>query len=147
MTIKTAIIRTMIFSVGLSITTTSTAEPNKPLALRGIMQEMGKEMQVVTDAIGREDWPMVAQAASNIADHPRPPLTEKIKIMAFIGSDAVKLKNHDKQTHDAARVVQRAATQKQGQGVIDAFATLQKTCLSCHQHFRQSIQNRFYKQK
>lgn len=45
-----------------------------PLALRKIMQDLGKHMQTITDGISRGDWALVATTAPLVADHPQPPL-------------------------------------------------------------------------
>ena len=119
----------------------------KPLALRKIMQDMGKNMQVVTDGISREDWEMVARAAPLIADHPQPPLAEKMRILSFVGADAGKFKGHDERTPQAARALEQAAVHSDGQAVISSFATLQNSCLACHQSFRKPFVENFYVQR
>jgi len=119
----------------------------KPLALRTIMQDLGKNMQAATDGISREDWEVVAKAAAAIADHPRPPLGEKMRILGFVGSDAGRFKAYDEKTHQAARGLAQAANQKDGQAVIAAFATLQTGCLTCHQTFRRPFVEHFYGQR
>ena len=55
------------------------ATDKEPLELRRIMQDLGKNMQVVTDAISREDWARVAKTAPEIAEHSQPPITEKVR--------------------------------------------------------------------
>lgn len=49
----------------------------EPLALRKIMQELGRNMQAITGAISQEEWVQVVQLAPKVAAHPEPPLTEK----------------------------------------------------------------------
>lgn len=115
----------------------------KPTALRAIMQELGRNMQTITGGISREDWALVARTAPLIADHPQPPLSEKMRILSFIGADAGKFKSHDQQTHRAAQALERAATHEDGPAVISEFATLQASCLSCHQEFRRPFKAHF----
>lgn len=116
----------------------------KPLALRKTMQDLGKDMQTVTDGLVREDWGLVAEAADRIADHPQPPMGERMRILTFVGSDVGKFKEYDKQTHHAARALEKAAIDGDGRAVISTFATLQTTCLACHQQFRKPFQEHFY---
>lgn len=120
------------------------AHAAEPLALQKIMKDLGRNMQVVTDGISREDWDMVAKTAPLIADHPQPPLGEKMRIMSFVGSDMGKFKAHDGKTHDAARALDKAARLKDGAGVIAAFATLQGACHDCHREFRKQFVDHFY---
>lgn len=123
------------------------AGKTQPLVLRKIMQDMGSRMQAITDSISREDWGAVARVAPLIADHPQPPLAEKIRIMSFVGSDAGKFKSYDDKTHQAAQSLEQAALRSDGQAVIASFAMLQNSCLACHQRFRKPFVENFYGQR
>ena len=116
----------------------------KPLALRKIMQDMGKNMQGITDGISSEDWKMVAKLAPLIADHPQPPMAEKLRILSFLGSDAGKFKRHDETTYQAAQALEQAAASSDGKAVIQSFARVQESCLGCHQAFRKPFVEHFY---
>jgi cytochrome c556 len=116
----------------------------EPLALQKIMKDMGKNMQVITDGISREDWKLIEKTAPLIADHPQPPMVEKVKILAFVGADVSKFKGYDGKTHEAARVLGESAAREDGYAIISDFATLQNTCLMCHQSFRKKFQEHFY---
>lgn len=124
----------------------TTPKKSEHLVLRKIMQDMSKNMQVITDAISREDWKLIEKTAPLIADHPQPPLSEKVRIMAFAGTNMGAFKSFDGKTHKAASVLGETATQEDGVAVIKDFATLQNTCLMCHQSFRKPFQKHFYVQ-
>jgi len=132
----------------ISIITSAIAETDakkiEPLALQKIMRDMGKSMQAITNGISREDWALVAKNAVLVADHPQPPLGEKIRILMFAGSNVTRFKEYDGKTHDAAKVLGELAVEEDSYGVIQAFAELQNTCLACHQSFRKSFQEHFY---
>lgn len=119
----------------------------KPLALRKIMQDLGKNMQKVTDGISREDWETVAKVAPLIADHPQPPLAEKARILSFVGSDAGKFRGYDEKAHAAAKALEQAAARGDGPSLISSFASLQTSCLGCHQTFRKPFLEHFYGQR
>lgn len=119
----------------------------KPLALRKIIQDMGKNMQVITDGISREDWELVAKIAPLVADHPQPPLDEKMRIFRFVDADAGKFKGYDEKTHQAAQALGQAATREDGPAVISAFAKLQNSCLACHQGLRKPFLEHFYDER
>jgi cytochrome c556 len=138
-----AILAVSITSNGLHASEVENSK-EEPLVLRQIMIALGKDMQTVTDAISREDWVRVAETASIIADHPQPPFTEKVRILAFVGSDAGRFKQFDKQTHQAATIMEQAAKRGDGQAVIEYFATLQNSCLACHQNYRKPFVEHFY---
>lgn len=132
----------------ISMTTSVIAESGnkevEPLALQKIMQDMGKSMQAITDGISREDWVLVSKNAALVADHPQPPLGEKIRILSFAGSNVTRFKGYDGKTHDAAKLLGEVAAEEDSYGVVQAFAELQNTCLACHESFRKSFQQHFY---
>jgi cytochrome c556 len=138
----------VLITISTAISSATWAEESdsavKPLALRDIMQKLSKNMQIVTDAISREDWEQVAKTAPQIANHPQPPIAEKLRILGFAGSNASEFKSFDKQTHQAAKELEEIAIKKDGKGVIAQFATLQNSCLACHQSFRKTFKEHFY---
>lgn len=119
----------------------------KPLALRTIMQGMGKNMQVMTDGISRSDWKLVENTAALLADHPQPPDQEKARIIGFFGAEMGRFKGYDTETHDHALAAGVAAKAGNGKAVIQAFGQLQTSCLGCHTTFREPFIAHFYGKK
>ncbi len=135
--------------MGLSLLTAgapalAAAESDQPLAMRGIMQDLGRHMQTVTLAIAREDWALVEKTAPLIAQHPQPPLMEKTRILRFVGTNMGKYKRHDHKTHEAAHELAQAAKNMEGMAVIAAFQSVQTGCYGCHQEFRKPFVEHFY---
>jgi cytochrome c556 len=128
---------------GLSLTMTN-AQAAEPLELRKIMKDLGKNMQIVTDAISREDWALVESTSPLIADHQQPPIGEKLRIITFMGTNMGKFKDFDVQAHEAASEMAAAAKEKNGEKVISAFQKTQLSCLGCHQSFRAGFVEHFY---
>lgn len=124
-----------------------TAEAARPMALRGVMAKLGRDMQAVTGAISREDWALVAELAPKIADHAEPPAAEKMRILAWAGTDAGKFHSLDGQTHESATAMGAAAKRGDGPSVITAFAKVQQSCLGCHQSFRKPFIDHFYEKR
>jgi len=116
----------------------------EPLELQLIMQEMDKNMQIITHAISREDWEQVEKTAPLIANHPKPPMSEMKKVIAYMGKNMPKFKAYDIATHKAATQLEIAAESKEGGDVISTFSVLQNSCLACHQQFRKPFQQHFY---
>lgn len=141
-------LRAMAMAVILATSATGlgaqSAEAAKPMALRTVMQALGHDMQAVTDATSREDWPLVAELAPGIARHAEPPMSEKLRILAWLGADTGKFRGFDAQVHDAAIAMGEAARRGDGQAVIAAFSRTQLGCLACHQRFRRSFVEQFY---
>ncbi len=145
------IIRTFLFA-GFATTTASSQvlagtvyNFTKPLVLHKIMQDLGRDMQTIVDGISRGDWKLIEKAASRVADHPKPPMIETVRLLGFIGTQAGKFKGYDAKTHDTALVLGEAAAKKDGYAVISAFSDLQNTCMDCHKSFRKSFRRHFYK--
>jgi cytochrome c556 len=120
------------------------AHAAEPLALQKIMKDLGRNMQTVTDGISREDWALVEKTAALVADHPQPPLSEKIRILGFAGANVARFKAHDGETHAQAQAVGKAAKAQNGPGVILAFQKLQTSCYACHSEFRKPFTEHFY---
>lgn len=130
--------------IGLTILTTTPLAAAEPLELRKIMQDMGAEMAVISEAISREQWTQVERSALQIADHPRPPMSERMRIKSLFGSEMGRFKSYDIKTHSTARELAKVAASEDGSAVIATFATLQSSCLTCHQNFRKPFQHHFY---
>lgn len=121
-----------------------TAEGAGELALKKIMKDIGAGMQALTGGISTEDWPLIEKTAPLIADHPQPPMAEKLRIMAFMGTDMGKFKGYDTEVHLAAESLGKAAKEKDGEAVITAFNAVQKACYGCHRDFRKQFLQHFY---
>jgi len=116
----------------------------KSLVLLKIMRELGQNMQIITDGISRKEWDLVAKTALQVANHPQPPMVEKMRILSFVGTDVGKFKGYDNKIHQAAEEMSRAAVKQDGPAVIFSFTKLRNSCLACHQIFREPIKEHFY---
>ncbi len=131
--------------ITLSIAGLPVASPAaEPLVLQGIMKDMGRNMQAIVDGLSREDYAKAERAALAIADHPQPPVGEKMRVMGFVGGNAPRFKAFDGETHENAKALAKASKNGNGEGAIDAFHKLQTSCLACHQAFRKPFQEHFY---
>lgn len=117
---------------------------SEPFELRRIMNELGQNMQTITAGISREEWELVEKTAILVAEHPQPPLSEKIRILNFVGTNMTKFKAYDGETQEQALAVARAARAEDGAGVIFAFQRLQTSCFNCHNEFRKAFIGHFY---
>lgn len=111
------------------------------------MEELGEHSERIVKAINHEDWQWVAREARAIADHPRPPVEERERIMAFAGERRAEFQETDHAAHEAAATLADVAEMGNGRDVIRAFADLQATCLDCHASFRDDFRQHFYMDK
>lgn len=118
---------------------------SEPMALRLIMQDLELNMQRIASAIVREDLATVAELAPLVADHDEPPMTEKMRILSFMGSDAGAFKSLDGVTHDTAMMLKEVAENDDGDAVIKTYADLLESCVACHQKFKQPFVDHFYR--
>ncbi len=140
------------FAIALSVAlAASAAEPGaqsaevaKPMALREVMHKLGRDVQAVAGAISMEDWPRVAELAPKIARHAEPPMSEKVRILAWLGTNAAEFRRFEGQVHEAATAMGEAAKRGDGEAVIAAFSRTQQSCLACHQGFRRSFVEQFH---
>lgn len=134
----------IVFLLSIATASAQTVTAEKSMALKGIMEKMGREMQLVTQAISKEDWSAISSLAAQIASHDEPPPPEKVQILTWLGPQASKFRGFDNQSHQSANAMVQAANQKDGVGVISAFAKIQTACLGCHQTFRKDYLQHFY---
>lgn len=116
----------------------------RPLELRKIMQDLDKSMHGIADAISRKDWTLVAKIAPSIAEHPQPPMAERMRILSFMGANASAFRAYDGKTHHAARALEETASRGDAPAVISSFAALQGSCSACHERFRKPFVEHFY---
>ena len=118
-------------------------EGGAPHDFHEIMEDLGDHMVRITEGITHEDWIRVAEHAEAIADHPRPPMTERTRIMAFAGTDVARFKEYDAEVHEAASALADKAAGGDGSAIIASFGRLQNGCLDCHATFRQAYRDHF----
>ena len=97
----------------------------------------------ITEGITHEDWIRVAEHAEAIANHPRPPMTERVRIMAFAGTEVAQFKKYDTEVHEAASSLADEAADGDGSAIIASFGRLQNGCLDCHATFRSAYREHF----
>lgn len=111
--------------------------------LRRIMRGLDEATRALAGSVAREDWTRVAEIAPCIADHPQPPLAEKLRILALVGRDSARFRDYDGQVRKAARSLQEAAKRKEGQAAARALVDMQGACQACHATFRSPIQEHY----
>jgi len=107
--------------------------------LRGIMQELGAQMGRLAEAVVADDLPAAESAAAAIAEHPRPALGERVRILSNLGSDAAAFRRADSAVHEAAVAVGEAAKAGDRAALAARFHALTDACLACHSEFRARV--------
>lgn len=115
------------------------ANAQEPQSLLHIMREMGQNLNDVTGGMLRDDYDAVAAAAQSIANHPQPPMEERLIIIGGLGADAGKFRQDDQIVHDAALALKQAAERKNGELLVERYTNLIGGCMSCHGGFRTRV--------
>lgn len=105
-------------------------------SLQDIMRDMGAELGRLAQALSADDLDRAAEAARAIAEHPRPPLAERMRILGRLGNDAAAFRAGDHEVHEAALAVRAAADAADRDALRSGFHRLMNGCLDCHTRFR-----------
>jgi len=122
-----------ILVFGLAV---SPAADGQESHFRGMMQELGRQMGRLSEGIMADDMVLVASSAISIADHPKPPMSERIRIVSELGTDATAFRAIDTEVHDTAMAIHTAAKEGDRVEVTNGFHKLVNSCLACHTRFR-----------
>ena len=115
------------------------------LQLRTIMNGMNDRMKDIVNAINREDFSAIEENAMKIADHDKPPVTERVKILSFMLGKSPEFKGMDDKVHASAKELAEAAKKKNIDAVLSNFSKVQRACINCHTKFKAQIVEHFYK--
>lgn len=107
--------------------------------LQEVMKTLGDDLCRASGALLQEDYPTLAEAARAIADHPRPGMGERLKILAGLGTDAERFRSADRAVHDAATSLAEAAEREDAQAAAAHYSLLVEQCVDCHAGFRQRV--------
>ncbi len=107
--------------------------------LQEVMKTLGDDLCRASGALVQEDYPTLAEAARAIADHPRPGMGERLKILAGLGTDAERFRSADSAVHDAATSLAEAAEREDALAAAAHYSLLVEQCIDCHAGFRQRV--------
>ncbi|HFD32099.1 MAG TPA: hypothetical protein ENJ28_05230 [Gammaproteobacteria bacterium] len=117
----------------------SPAFAKDPESFRDLMKYMGEEYTKVAEGILKQDYKQLSEAANNIAFHPEPPLTQRMKIIAKLGTNFMDFKSWDDEVHLSAVALTKAAKDKNNAEILKHNAMMLKKCTSCHDKYRDLV--------
>ncbi|ALP54501.1 hypothetical protein Tel_15835 [Candidatus Tenderia electrophaga] len=106
-----------------------------------IMQEMVGNMQDIVFGIMVEDYDQVAVLAEAIAFHPEPDMGRQMALLKKLGMDAKSFTLHEDRIRQNALRLQKAASARDPEAVIEKFAALAESCSACHAAYRERIRS------
>ncbi|MCW8919525.1 MAG: cytochrome C [Gammaproteobacteria bacterium] len=101
-----------------------------------MMQGLGAEMARINEGIWREDFEAIAGAAAAIAEHPLPPLLQRLELLAQLGTAAPRFMAADDEMREAALALKEAAEGGRIDEVVSRYQPLQQRCVACHRWYR-----------
>ena len=128
-----------ITATALASILSASAYANEPPSLLQIMQQLGRDLNQISDGMLSEDYAAIAKAAQAIAEHPLPRVAERTKIIGGLGADAGRFRQGDQAVHDAALAVKDAAATADNAQILQSYMGLVQGCMDCHNTFRARV--------
>lgn len=124
----------------------ATAGAAQPVAaeagtLKAVMQQLGRDYAALDQAVLMEDFDAAANAAQHIANHDKPSLGQKVKIMAGLRSEMSAFKQADGKVHSLAVEIKQAAEAKDMPLLIQRQSGMLSACMACHTVYRNKIKH------
>jgi cytochrome c556 len=144
-TIKKLLIASSIlaFTTVINFSIAKESDLSKPNAAKGslklVMQGLLADTQALTAAMLMEDFTSIEKIAKEIADHPKPILETRMKLMKAMGAEMAKFKIHDGVVHGAAVDMVKNAQNKDIIAIGENFQNMIGGCVSCHSEFKARV--------
>lgn len=104
-----------------------------------VMRQLGEAYSQFAQALLSDDFVGMAKAAQAIAEHPRPPVQERRKMMALLGEGVADFKALDANVHKAAAALVQATGSREMSTILARYQELTEGCVACHQRFRGQV--------
>ncbi|GAV21213.1 hypothetical protein MMIC_P2193 [Mariprofundus micogutta] len=128
----------MVLTVAMLLTGTAWAGDG---SLKQIMQQLGKDYSSLNHAILLKDFAGAAHFAHAIADHDKPSMGQRLKIMGELGTEMSAFKKADGRVHELAIKIEEAARAKDMPLLIQSQSQMLTACMACHTSYRSRIVN------
>jgi len=118
-----------------AVTSTSAKEGS----LKLVMQGLSLDTEKLLEAILTEDFPLIESYAEKIADHDKPSMEIRKKLMKAMGVKMAKFKANDDVVHHAAVDIVNDAKNKDMTAIGKNFQVMIGGCLACHGEFKAEV--------
>lgn len=107
--------------------------------LKSVMQQLGKDYAALNQAILTDNFDNAKKAAHKIANHEKPSMSQKMKIMAGLRTEMPAFKKADDKVHDIAVEIEEAANSKNMPLLIKRQSKMLSACMACHTSYRNRV--------
>lgn len=129
-----------LFSVSPSNTPAARmADTTETKQLRLLMAGLAQDMSRINTGLWHEDYGLVREGASSIANHPKIPPDQIAKIKKELGEDFQNFVRFDKNVHGTATELVSAAEARDWSGVLTKYTELRDGCFGCHAAYRERL--------
>ncbi len=129
----------MVFTALIFLLLAGTARAQGEPSLKTIMVNLEADMEAIVRGLNYGDFEAIETRARAIADHDKPPMQERAKILTFLGDQADDFKKSDAFVHDTAVKVANGAAEKDYEKVVEGYGILLGGCVACHTKYRSRI--------
>jgi len=111
----------------------------EPGTLKAVMQQLGRDYAALNQAILLEDFVAAENAAEHIANHEKPSMFQRMKIMGGLRSHMSDFKKADGKVHALAVAIEDAAKSKDLPLLIKRQSGMLSACMRCHSVYRKQV--------
>lgn len=109
----------------------------KPLRL--LMAGLAQDMARINTGIWYEDYDLMEQGGTAIANHPKIPPAQIAKIKKALGTEFKAFVQYDQTVHNTAVELAEAASDRNLTAVLDAYTRIRNGCTGCHTAYRDRL--------
>lgn len=128
-----------LFSTPHPVASSTAADTVDTKPLRLLMVGLAQDMARINTGIWHDDFGLVEQGASSIANHPRIPPHQIAKIKKALGREFQNFVRFDKAVHGTATELVSAAEARDWSGVLSRYTELRDGCVGCHTAYRDRL--------
>jgi cytochrome c556 len=107
--------------------------------LRLLMVGLAQDMARINTGLWHEDYGLIREGASAIANHPKIPPEQIAKIKRALGDQFQAFVKYDKGVHRTASKMVSAAEARNWSAVLDHYTRIRDGCLGCHTAYRERL--------
>lgn len=128
----------ILIFIFLALPFASLATEKASPTLQLIMQNLGKSMDRLNRGIFYEDFKLIEDAASKVANHPKAK-SQLPTVIRTLKARISKFKNFDRKVHKAAMDIISLAKKKDMSKILNKHRVIMNNCVACHTEFRSEI--------
>ena len=103
------------------------------------MVGLAQDMARINTGIWHEDYDLIREGASSIANHPAIPPKQIAKIKQALGGEFQNFVRYDKVVHGTASELVSAAKAKNWEDVLNKYTQIRDGCVGCHTAYRDRL--------